>query len=381
MREWDYKKLLSIVMIGIIAYFAIWNMPGIWNVLMKGLGMGAPFIIGGVIAFIVNVPMAFIENKLLVGLGSEKAQKLKRPIALILALVLVIGLFVGFMAVVIPQLVESGTLLIKKMPEFMAGLEKLLEGLPPIQKEYLKYKSSIESFDFNQLGTYLSNFVASSDKSVFSKIFGQASSILGGFVNSLLGLFFALYILGSKERLASQGTRVIYAYLPEGASDRIMHVLRVTNSNFRNFLTGQMTEAVILGTLTGVGMAVLQLPYALMIGVLTGFMAMIPVFGALIGAGVGAVLIFTVDPFKALVFLIFMVILQQIEGNLIYPKIMGQSLGLPPMWTLVAITLGTSLMGIVGMILFVPLTSVIYSLVKESTHVRLAARNIDVSEK
>ena len=323
----------------------------------------APVIIGGVIAYLVNLLMSFYERHYFPKLSHKKAViKSRRAVcmpAAILTLLAIISLIFGL---VIPELVECVKTFIKVIPSFIDGLLKndfINRVIPEI---FIDRLDSINWQTFIEKGI---GFVTQGVGGAVDVVFSTIVSIASGVVTGFLSVIFAIYLLASKENLLGQGQRLCAVYLGEKKYRRVSYFFEVVNDCFRKYIVGQCIEAVILGVLCMLGMLALRLPYAAMIGALVGFSALIPVAGAYIGAGVGAVMILTVSPVKALIFLIFLVVLQQLEGNLIYPRVVGNSLGLPAFWMLLAITVGGSVMGIIGMLIGVPITSAIYRFIRE----------------
>jgi len=324
----------------------------------------APLLTGGVVAYIVNILMSFYEKKL-----SVKAPwwpKIRRPFCLVLAIITVVLALVLLFHLIIPQLISCFQVLIKALP---AALRSLYDWLNQtfnisawLSEQALKLPET--SADWENLVTKYASVLFTGVGGVMNVAVSAVSTVASSLVTFFLSLIFAFYLLTGKEKLSAQVCRLSRKVIGNAKTDKTLSVLRVVNGSFHNYIVGQCLEAVILGTLCAVGMLILQLPYAIMIGALVGVTALIPVAGAYIGAGIGAIMIFSVDPVKALIFLIFLVILQQIEGNVIYPHTVGTSLGLPGIWVLAAVTIGGGMMGILGMVLFVPLTAAAYQLIR-----------------
>jgi predicted PurR-regulated permease PerM len=276
-----------------------------------------------------------------------------------LTLVAIVALVFGL---IIPQLADCIRLIIAELPEFMENVIALAEELKLFSPEVL---SKLESIDWNaQIGKVM-GVVTSGLGDVLGVVVSALSSVFSFLVTALLSLIFAIYVLSGKEELAGNADRLARRYMRADLYGKLCYFLQVLDDCFHRYIVGQCTEAVILGALCSIGMAVLRLPYALMVGALVAFTALIPVAGAYIGAGVGAFMILTVDPFKAVIFLVFIVVLQQLEGNLIYPKVVGSSMGLPGIWVLAAVTVGGGLAGVMGMLLSVPLAAAAYRIIKD----------------
>lgn len=345
------------------------------NVLFAGLGMGIkivmPFLIGGAIAFILNIPMNAIEKKLFKKWQGRTA-KAKRPISLVMSIIFVVAILALVVVAVVPQVRTTIETLGNKIELFWPKLIVWLEGLATDYPELAEQIAKIEEYDFDWgtitsgIGSFLSNGVTN----VISSTVSVATSIVGGIANVFIAIVFAIYILVQKERLAGQGSRILDAYVKGKANGRIRDVLHRLHVNFTNFICGQCLEAVILGLLFVIFMSIFQMPYAVMIGTLIAFTALIPIVGAFIGCGVGAFMILIDNPVQALWFVILFLILQQLEGNLIYPRVVGNSVGLPSIWVLMSVSVGGSLFGVVGMLVFIPLMSTLYSLLRDDVNQR-----------
>lgn len=345
-------------------------------------GILQPFLWGGAIAFALNIPMKYYEERLLARWKGKGAVKIKRPVCLTLAIVsllLVVSLVVG---TVMPQLTRTFTEVGAKVPAF---LEEVVEELDDLTRKYPELAGQVDKLeqlelDWQSMLDNVVDFLKNGAGDMLTSTVTVASSIISGVVNLVIAFIFALYILAQKERLENQGRRILSAYLPGKAEEKILEVLSMLHGNFSSFITGQCLEAVILGIMFVIAMSIFQMPYALMIGVLIAFTALIPIVGAFIGCGVGAFLILMDNPLQALWFVILFLVLQQIEGNLIYPRVMGNSVGLPAIWILVAVSLGGSLFGIAGMLFFIPLMSTCYSLLRENVNARNRERGARYAE-
>lgn len=329
------------------------------------LGAALPLIIGSVVAYLVNILMAAYEKWYFPHTKSNTVTASRRPVCMVLAFLTLIAIVVLIFALILPQLSDCVGVIVAELPGFMENVIDLAEALDLFSAETL---SSLEAIDWQDQIGKLVQFVTSGLGDVVSVVVSVVSSLFSWVVTGLLSLIFAIYLLSGKEQLADQGNRLMKRYLSETLFGRIRYFLEILNDCFHRYIVGQCTEAVILGILCAVGMVFLGLPYAAMIGALVAFTALIPVAGAYIGAGVGAFMILTVDPFKAVIFLIFIVVLQQLEGNLIYPRVVGSSMGLPGIWVLAAVTVGGGIAGVVGMLLGVPLAATVYRIVRNDIH-------------
>lgn len=372
----NMKKIMLLILYTIVILSLAFHIEYAAGFLKTGLQLLFPFLVGTAIAFILNVPMRFIETKILGGLlGMKEKSRLKRPLSLLLAIVFVLVIVAVVSLVVVPEL--TGTLIgLKRLvPAFFENLQIQSERVFARYPEIVDYINSIE-VDWKALMEEVAAFITVGAGSILSSTVTAAVSIASGLATLSISFIFSLYILLQKETLARQFKRLFYAYFPEKTVDRGLTVLRMTERIFSKFFTGQCAEAVILGTMFFVTLTVLRMPFALLIGVLIAFTALIPVFGAFIGCAVGIFLMLMVSPVQAFWFAIIFFVLQQIEGNLIYPHVVGGSVGLPSIWVLAAVSLGGSMMGIVGMLVFIPLCSVGYALLKENVGHQLARKHI-----
>ena len=348
-----------------LLYLAVHYWQTAANLVSALVGASLPLIIGGVVAYLVNILMANYEGRWKDNPKKPGLIKLRRPVCMLLAFLTLVAIVALVCGLIIPQLVDCVGLIIAELPGVMADAIDLAEQWKLFSPEVL---ASLESIDWNAQIGKLVGVVTSGIGDVVSLVVSAVSSVFSFLVTALLSLIFSIYLLSGKEELASQVDRLAKRYVGNRLYGKLIYFLHTLDDCFHRYIVGQCTEAVILGALCAVGMGILRLPYALMVGALVAFTALIPVAGAYIGAGVGAFMILTVDPFKALVFLIFIVVLQQLEGNLIYPKVVGSSMGLPGIWVLAAVTVGGGLAGIVGMLLGVPLAAALYRIIRDDVN-------------
>ena len=382
------KQIMKIVIVAIVLLVVLINIQPIWNVVKVFLGILSPFIWGLAIAFILNIFMTFYENKVFKSrkhdvkeknklknnknIVRKKKKGAKRTFSIILSILTIIAVISIIMTLIIPQFVEVISNLIENIPSYLENLKNF--GIN-ITEQFPEINNYIQNIHIDT--DALRNGIMNISKDVLSVTINQISSLISNIVNFFIAIVFAVYILANKEELKVQAKKFVYARLDKEKADYVLKVSRLARDSFRNFLTGQAKEAVILGVLCAVGMLILQIPYAGPIAALTALTAFIPIVGAFIGGFIGAVLIVAVDPFKAIVFIIFIIVLQQIEGNLIYPHIVGKNIGLPSIWVLVAITVGGSLFGIIGMIVGLPIVSIIYAIVMEETNKKLEEKGLE----
>ena len=338
-------------------------------------GLIAPFAAGAGIAFIFNVPMRAIENQL----DGMKKRGLRRGLSIILTLLCLALVIMFVFELLIPQIRLTVASLSEKIPAFVdrtAQNLKLLVADNPELGTWIQQTFNLQSLDWPNIVTNVLAWVGNQVSSVMGSAVNVIGSVTTGIVNTVIAIVFAIYCLGRKEILARQGRRVLYSVLPEHITDEIIRIMRLTNVTFSSFISGQCLEAIILGCLFAVVMAILKMPYIPLVSVIIAVTALIPVVGAFVGCIVGAFFILVNDPLQALTFIAMFLVLQQLENNLIYPRVVGTSIGLPGMWVLVAVTIGGEIMGVGGMLVMIPLTSVLYTLAREFTNRRLAERQI-----
>ncbi len=370
----EWKTCIRVGVSIFFLYLAIMYWGLVADLVVLFIGAASPLIAGGIIAYLVNTLMSFYERHYFVKSKKKLVEKSRRMVCMVLAFLTLLLLLAMLIYLVIPELGASIGLLVNKgLPEltrWMSQSETLVELIP---EELMR---ELQTMDWKATLESIASVLWSGVGSVVGTVANAISSIFSGAVMFFLGLVFSIYLLLGKERLCSQAKRMCQAYLSERWYQKLLHVVSVLNSCFHNYVVGQCMEAMILGLLCAIGMLILRLPYAAMIGTLIGFTALIPVAGAYIGGAVGVILIFTVSPIKALIFLIFLCVLQQLEGNLIYPRVVGSSIGLPGIWVLAAVTVGGSLMGVVGMLLGVPVAAALYRLLQEALHTQEEQRGM-----
>lgn len=379
----NLKKIRGLIVFTVILLIALWNYSLILDVLGQGVGIVYPFLLGGAIAFVINVPMSFFEEKLFQNQmmkNKKVAQRLARPVSLIITLIVVVSVIGLVVFGVLPKLGDTFISIGKGIQSFMPKAQSWAEEIFHNNKEIKEWLDSL-TLDWDKIINEVVKFFTSGASSVLGSTFVVARRIASGITTFVIAFVFACYILLQKEKLNIQIRKVMYAYMKEDLVKKVLDVCSLSYRTFSNFLTGQCLEAVILGTMFVICMGILQMPYAMLIGVLVAFTALIPIFGAFIGCVVGAFLILTVAPMKALVFVIMFLILQQIEGNLIYPRVVGSSVGLPSIWVLAAVSIGASLMGIVGMLVFIPIVSVLYALLRRDVYEHLEKKGIAVDRE
>ncbi|MGC4018593.1 MAG: AI-2E family transporter [Muricomes sp.] len=376
----NLRKIRGLILFTTVVMVALWKYSLLLDALGFVLGILFPFLLGGAIAFILNVPMHFVEHKLFHNSkikGKKGFQRVARPVSLLLTILLVVGIIALVIFVVVPKLGSTLMSLGRNIQNFVPRVETWVGKLFDDNQEIVTLINDI-SIDWQKVLNSMIQFFKNGAGSVLGSTFSVAKSIVSGMTTFIISFVFACYILLQKERLNIQVRKIMYAYLKKEHVEKVLDVCSLTYKTFSSFLTGQCVEAVILGTMFVITMTVLRLPYALLVGILIAFTALIPIFGAFIGCFVGVFLILMEAPVKALIFLIMFLLLQQIEGNLIYPRVVGNSVGLPSIWVLAAVSIGASLMGIVGMLVFIPIVSVLYTLFRNNVYGQLERKGLGV---
>ena len=384
------RQIIKIVVIAVVLIGIVFNLGPVWNVCKGFLNIISPFIWGLAIAFILNIFMSIYENKIFKSREKNKSEQrvkvnhsrvktmqkekkgTKRTLSIILSIITIIAIITLILFLIIPQFVDVIKNLISNIPSFLEGTKNFAIDITRRVPEVNNFIQGIK-IDTEALKSSIMNI----SKDVLNITISQVSNLVSNIMNFIIAIVFAIYILANKEKLKLQAKKFIYARLDKEKADYVLKVSRLSRDSFRSFLTGQAKEAVILGSLCAIGMLVLRLPYAGPIGALTTLTAFIPIVGAFVSGFIGAVLILAVDPVKAIIFVIFIIVLQQVEGNLIYPHVVGKNIGLPSIWVLVAITIGGSLFGIMGMIVGLPVISIIYAITTENTNKKLKEKNLE----
>lgn len=365
---------IAIASFSIVFYLILQNFNTVTDVSKWLLGVFSSFIAGICIAFVLNVLMSFFEEKVFTKfkfMGKPKVQKFKRPISVVLTLIIFLGILTLIVSFIIPQFIESAQLLAGNIDSYMASLEQFANKI----LTNLGTSSSINETIIDLLSTF-STYILDFLGTAAPKILETTVNITSGIINGFIGFIFAIYLLVSKEHLLENSKRVLYAFFPLKAANYIKRVYRLVKSRFNGFVTGQLTEAFIVGVLCFIGMSIFNMEYAPLISVIIGVTNMIPVIGPIIGAIPGALIMLMVDPMMALWFVIFIIVLQQLESNIIYPKVVGDSIGLPGIWVLFAIIVGGNLFGFLGVLLGVPTVAVLYTLLAGHTKDRLVKRGL-----
>lgn len=378
--ELDKKTTAMIAVLlvfAIVLYLGLSNWTVVTSILTYLYNLIFPFILGGCIAFILNIPMSFLTRKLSSVKGKGMGTFIRsssRVISLLLSILCILAILVFVSYIVVPQLIDIFKVLPGAVEKFLIIVKKWAEdnGLSGSVVNWV----NTANIDWYGVFNSWKSAAFNGASSVLMSTIGFASSLANGILNFSLGFVFAIYILLQKEKLGAQCKRALYAFMPVDKANSFLEVLALTSRTFYSFITGQCLDAAILGFMFFVTMLIFRFPYAVSISVIIACTALVPIVGSFIGCAVGILFIVMVDPVKAGLFIILFLVLQQIEGNIIYPKVVGDSVGLPAMWVLVAITIGGKLMGVAGMIIFIPLFSVAYVLFRREINSRLKKKKI-----
>ena len=380
MDKKQMKSIMLLILFTVMLYVGLQNIDVVLGVLGTMIGLVFPFILGGGIAFVLNVPMSFLERNIF-GRGrlknSRRAAKAARPVSLVLALLLVILIIMIAGFVILPELGSTGMGLGKGIETGIRNLQSWIDSTFQNNSAIVEWANSLE-IEPQKMVDSIMGVLQNGVNNILSSAVTVTVGIANTAMNASIAFVFACYSLIQKEKLMVQAKKALFALLPEKTVKYLLHVCSLASNTFSRFVTGQCIEAVILGTMFFIAMTIFRFPYAMLVGVLIAFTALIPIFGAFIGCAISFLLILLVSPVKALLFLILFLVLQQIEGNLIYPHVVGGSVGLPSVWVLVAVTVGGSLMGVAGMLIFIPLVSVIYALFREWMYKSLKKKGVQV---
>ncbi len=364
-KKLEAKTIIKIAAAIFVLYLCIHYWPSISGVILSVLKAASPLFVGCVIAYALNILMSFYERHFFPRSKKKFVCKARRPVCLLLAIVSLLAVIALIMALIVPQLVSCVKLLASEIPGAVQFLLEKAEELKIIPEDIM---DKIAAIDWQSKVGQIAKTLSSGIGSLMDVVVSVVTSVVSGFATAFVAIIFAIYLLMGKDRIARQGKKLMRRYVSEKITSKTEHFLSALNDSFHRFIVGQCTEAVILGVLCTLGMLVLRLPYAPMIGAVTAFTALIPIVGAFLGGAVGAFILLMESPMKAVIFVIFLVILQQVEGNIIYPRVVGSSIGLPGIWVLTAVTVGGGVFGIFGMLIAVPLAACIYRLLRENVN-------------
>lgn len=372
MSQKTFRSYLLLIIIGVCLFVALVNISPLLGLLGVFITIITPVFIGLGVAFVLNIPMTFIEKHMLQSMDKIKTKKkkdfgkTKRVLAITLTFVFIIGLFAGMITFIIPQLSTSVNTLIDKLPGYVVSFNQFVDAVLAFFKlpenTWIDIISQWDVF-LKTMGNYIISSVP--------EIFNATKTVTLGLFNIVLGFVISVYLLADKENILALKDKLIYAYIPKKRADFIQDVSLTANRIFHGFIAGQLTEAFILGTLVTFALAIFQIPYALLIGVLIGITSFIPVIGAFLGAIPSALILLVVNPVYCLMFLIIIIVIQQFETNVIYPRVVGSSVGLTGLWVVIGMLIGGSLFGFLGVILGIPTFAVFYSVFRKITNERI----------
>ncbi|NLC45484.1 MAG: AI-2E family transporter [Clostridiales bacterium] len=376
----NMKRILFLIFAAIALFLGMQNIGVVANSVKFVLGLLTPFLIGTAMAFILYVPMGLFEKRVFFS-NHKVIRKIRRPISILCSVLLVSAILLVVIILLVPQIAETIDTLAFIVPQFFRSIPDWIDQFTERFPDFNQWLLEKVQVDWSSVGSNFLGWMQKYSTFFLGSTFSAITYVFGIGFNLVVAFVFAIYVLSSKESLSRQTKKALFAFLPERRATRMVELGQLSHRIFYQFVTGQMLEAVILGALCFIGMLILQIPFALISSILVFITAFIPLFGAFIGTGIAAFMILMVSPAKALWFILFIIILQQFEGNVIYPRVMGSSVGLPAMWILVAVTVGGGLLGIVGMLLSVPVVSIVYTLFRETVDKRLKEKNIDTSRQ
>lgn len=358
----EWKTCFRIGVSALLLYLCISFLPGLGSLAIKILGAAAPIIIGCAIAFVLNILMTFYERHIFKNPKNKFVVKIKRPLSILISFLTLAAIIAVILWLILPQLISAIEMLIQQLPTALQNLVAWFDQTNILSDDFVAILSGI---DFKSQIEKIVSAITGGVGDALNVAVKVVTSVFSGIVTAFFSIIFSIYILFSKEKLGAQFKRLMKIYLKETLCEKIQYVLKIANDCFHNYISGQCIEALVLGVLCMIGMFIIRLPYAPMISALIAFTALIPIAGAYIGAIVGAFLILMVSPIKALIFLIFIIVLQQFEGNVIYPKVVGSRMGLPAIWVLAAVTIGGGIYGVLGMLLGVPIAATVYCILQQ----------------
>ncbi len=381
------KKCMLMVLFVVVVVYAVFHLDGILALIESGLSILSPFLAGIVIAFIINILVKVFEERVFAPLNrkyTKRWPKVRRGICILIAALLIFALLVFVIFLIVPELVRSITTLGSSAPayfsKFQAWALNTITGLNLSDEAMLEVQNAIKTLNWSKIIDGVTGFATG----LVGSLLSVTMSITSGIVTFFMSLIFSIYMLFSKEKLIHNLKRVLYAFLPQNVAKKTIEIGTLSNRIFANFVTGQCTEALIIGVLCFLGMSIINqfidMPYALLISTVVAVTSVIPIFGAYIGAIFGALILLLIHPFSAVVFVLFIIVLQNLEGNLIYPRVVGSSVGLPGIWVMFAICVFGDLFGFLGVLLGVPTCSVLYTLLRSSTKRKLEKKNISDRE-
>jgi predicted PurR-regulated permease PerM len=378
----NMKKIILLIVFAIVFYMLVKNLYLVPNFFESLLDIVGPVLAGFAVAFVVNVLMIQVENRLFAPLNrrfTKRWPKMRRGFSILVTFIIILGLITLLLFFVIPELVRTITNLTNSIPNVVSNLQQMISSFSEQHPKLMEYVDSLK-INWPNISEMLSKYGQQTASGLVSSTVNAITNLFHGAISLVLTLVIAINTLAQKEKLVAQMKKVLYAYLPKKQASWIHHVFHLTNRAFYNCVTGTLTEACILGTLCFIGMSIFRFPYAILISILVAFNALIPIIGAFLSTVIGALLVSIVSPIEGLWFIVYFCVLQQLEGNLIYPRVVGSRVGLPVLWMLIAITIGGNAFGILGMIINIPICSVLYALLREDVQRRAKPETWNIPE-
>lgn len=373
------KQIMVLITFTVLLYIGVQKITSVYGMIRYIASLFMPFIIGGCFAFVINIPMSFIENNLLPKVKSRTFQQFHRAVSLTLSLLFVLSIILTLSLLIIPEFIDKVGMLINNFSFYIETIGSRINEYSSKNAQVHEWLQEL-NLNWSTIGTNATRYIKDFVDTLFSSTFNIVSTIINGLMNLMISIMFALYLLSRKEDIISDGKQVLYGYVPLSIATKIHRFLVICNQTFHNFITGQCLEAIIQFTLFFILLTFLNYPYALLISLFISFMSLIPILGSYISSYTSAFLILMINPWKAVFFLLLFMIVQQLDSSFIYPKVVGSSVGLPPMWVIMAVTIGGRLLGIIGMITFIPLASILYHYVGEGARKRLEKKQLNIEE-
>jgi predicted PurR-regulated permease PerM len=371
----ERKRTVKVVVLLMLFGFFLYRIDLFYGLLMRFFAITTAFVFGLVLALLFNLPLKFFERSFHFFDKNPALKRVKRSLSLTLSVLLVTAIVLVLLVVIIPEVVGAVERLIGRIPDLLTRLENWLMQYSINLRQILGFAETDESNVRDALQR-VSNFLMGGINYSSNVVMSAAQMV----VNVVVGLIFAIYLLYSKERIKGQLSRLTYAYLPPKPAARLLEILTLTTDTYSKFLGGQCLQAVISSLIVWACMTIFGFPYAILVALITFICAFIPIFGPYIAGLLGALLVYTASPSRTLWFLLMYLIVQQLEGSLIYPRILSNAIDIPSIWVLVAVTIGGGIMGIAGMLLFIPLFAVAYRLLAQNVRRRTAQRQAEAAD-
>lgn len=375
-ENYTLKKILLIITFTVVLLLGLQHFDAVMDTIKYIIRLFIPFIIGACMAFIINLPVRFLEKKIFPKIHCKLLEQYHRSISITLSLLFIVCLMGVVSVLIVPEFIDKVGILLNTSSSFIEKIGNYINSFAQDNPQLQEWLNEINP-NWSEIGRHVTTYIQDFFNTIFTSAFTIISSIINGLMNFMISFMFSLYFISHKEQFSNQGRQILYAYLNKNWATKIHQMLTLINDTFSSFITGQCTEAVIQFVMFFSLLTLLNYPYALLISIFIAFMSFIPIVGSYISSYTSAFLILMTDPWKALLFLVLFMVVQQFDSSFIYPKVVGNSVGLPPILVIVAVTIGGRLLGIIGMLTFIPITSILYSLIRGNVKKRLAKKDIN----